>query len=139
MVCKTIIRRFKSARRLQLLLFVACSDPPDPPPVSASELTLASHVEWREGPSTAERPIVVVIDQRGGPVDRLVAHPDVTTFLNDRFHPVLQPGPDATLAFYTATGCALTGPLSLTEPAEFIAIANSLLLLGADRVTLCEP
>jgi hypothetical protein len=133
MVCKTIIRRFNSARRLHLLsvLLVACSDPPDPPP-AAPTLSTAKWVEWRADDAPVERPVVVFVDEPGGSVDRIAANADVTTFLNDRFHPRFHTTdaeqPVGTVQFLSADGCALTLPLTPTGPADFIAAANAVVV-----------
>ena len=129
MVCKTIIRRFNSARRLHLLpaLLLACSDPPDPPPVSTSSST-ARWVLWRSDEEPVEHPVAVFVDEPGGPVDRIAGNSDVTTFLNDRFHPVFHRDdpaqPRGTVQFLSADGCALTPALTPADAHEFIEAAN---------------
>lgn len=133
MVCKTIIRRFNSARRLHLLsvLLVACSDPPDPSP-AAPTASIAKWVEWRADDAPVERPVVVFVDEPGGSVDRIAANADVTTFLNDRFHPRFHTTdaqqPVGTVQFLSADGCALTPPLTPSSPDDFIAAANAVVV-----------
>ena len=134
-VCKTIIRRFKSARRLHLLIVVGtlgCSDPPSPPPVRSDAASTAPWVEWKADDAPVTRPIVLIVDTPGGALDRIVADPDVTTFLNDQFHPVFRtawPGqPAGTVAFLTAGGCPLGPAVRPTDPADFIRIANAVIV-----------
>ncbi len=133
MVCKTIIRRFNPARHLHLILaaLFACSDPPDPPPATTTR-SAAIWVEWRVPAEPVERPVVLVVDVPGGALDRLVADADVTTFFNDRFHPILvqsdfrqSPG---TLGFYTADGCAIGPALTPRSSDEIIAAANRVVI-----------
>ncbi len=145
MVCKTIIRRFESGRRLQLflgssfslaLLIGACSDPPSPAPIASPTGSTAPWVEWRAADAPVRGPVVVVVDSPGGAVDRLVADPDVTTFLNDRFHPIFRPAlrigsetqPAGTLRFYDGCGRPLTDASTPATPAELIAIANEVIV-----------
>lgn len=129
-VCKTIIRRFKSARRLQLLflgLVPACYDPPVPAPSPRMNTSNAVYVEWRREDEPVRRPVVLVVDQPGGPADRVVADLDVTTFLNDRFHPVFRegdPGPPGTVQFFAVTGCPLTEPFTPQDARHAIEVAN---------------
>ena len=129
MVCKTIIRRFNPARHLHLpfAALVACSDPPDPPPATTTP-SAAQWMDWRTLTQPVERPVVLVVDAPWGAVDRLVAHPDVTTFFNDRFHPILLESdavqPPGTLRFYTADGCAIGPAITPHSPQEIIAAAN---------------
>lgn len=133
MVCKTIIRRFNSARRLHLLPFLlaACSDPPDPPPASLSSST-AKWVLWRSDDEPVDRPVAVFVDKPGGPVDRLAADSDVTTFLNDRFHPLFHlddpAQPPGTVQFLSADGCELSAALAPSSVHEFIEAANLVVL-----------
>jgi hypothetical protein len=89
-------------------------------------------VEWRSPADPVRGPVVLVIDRPGGPMDRLVADPDVTTFLNDRFHAVFRtplPGePAGTLQFLDGCACPLSAPLAPATAAEFIATANALIV-----------
>lgn len=133
MVCKTIIRRFDSARHLQLLcaLILGCSDPPSPPPASTSPST-ARWVQWRAAADPVNAPVAVFVDAPGGPVDRLAADADVTTFLNDRFHPlfrVVDPAQAAgTVQFYTADGCAFGPPIAPLSAQALIDAANAVIV-----------
>ncbi|MSP54952.1 MAG: hypothetical protein EXR69_05010 [Myxococcales bacterium] len=87
-----------------------------------------SHVEWRRVEQLTDRPLAVFVDQPGGRLDLLARDPDVTTFLNDRFHPLLLPQfgaqPHGTVGVYTADGCELVEAFSPSTPGEFIAQAN---------------
>lgn len=89
---------------------------------------MARWVEWRADDAPVSRPIAFFADTPGGAVDRLAADPDVTTFLNDRFHPIFHLA-DASQAlgsvqFLTADGCAFGPPLSPASPTELIKAAN---------------
>lgn len=133
MVCKTIIRRFDSARHLQLLcaLILACRDPHDPPPASTSPST-ARWVAWHADADAVSAPVAVFVDVPGGPVDRLAADADVTTFLNDKFHPLFHEAdaaqPPGTVQFLTADGCAFGPATTPATPAELIAAANAVIV-----------
>jgi hypothetical protein len=76
--------------------------------------------------------VAVFVDAPGGAVDRLAADPDVTTFLNDRFHPIFRlDDPDqagGTVQFYSADGCALGPPVTPATPGALIAIANGVVV-----------
>ncbi len=133
MVCKTIIRRFNSARRLQLplLVLVACGDPPDPAPATRSTST-ARWVEWRGDGDPVDRPVAVFVDTPGGAVDTLAGNSDVTTFLNDRFHPLFHTHDAAqatgTVQFLTATGCAFGPPFQPESASDLIDAANAVVV-----------
>jgi hypothetical protein len=137
MVCKTIIRRFKSARRLQLtplfggLLLAACGDPPDPPAATESRSS-ARFVLWRSDADPVDRPVAVFVDAPGGRADRLAANSDVTTFLNDRFHPLFhetdEQQPSGTVQFLTSDGCAFAPAFAPRDSAALIAAANGVVL-----------
>jgi hypothetical protein len=90
------------------------ADPAAAPPqrVNAS---LATSVEWKRETDEVTRPVALVVDRPGGPLDTIVADPDVTTFLNDRFHPVFRTEggqPMGTVWFLSADGCPLDEPES---------------------------
>ena len=133
LVCKTNIRRFESARRLHpfLAFLLACSDPPDPPPATDSPST-AKWVEWRPEAVPVARPLAVFVDAPGGPADSVAADPAVTTFLNDRFHPVFRLSDPAqatgTVQFLTADGCAFGEPFAPAGPSAFVQAANIVML-----------
>ena len=139
-VCKTTIRRFKSARRLHLpllLLLSACADPADPPPASRGTGSTAPWVEWHHASEPVIAPVVVFVDEPGGPMDRIAADTDVTTFLNDRFHPIFfteRVGqPIGTVRFYDGCGCPLTEPLRPDGPSAFITVANDIIVRADAR------
>jgi hypothetical protein len=119
---------------------VACSDPPSPPPVPRANASTAPWVEWRAADAPVRGPVALVVDVPGGPMDRLVADLDVTTFLNDQFHPLFRaayPGqPAGTVRFYDGCGCPLTPPLTPSTPAAFISLANEVVVRTESRV--CE-
>ena len=161
-VCKTVIHRFESGRRLQnhpraaqpasagiffalalaLLgpLAGACKDPPPPPPERAPEdlprWSKAPYVLWSGPQSPVSRPLAVFVDDPGGPLDRIIADVDVTTFLNDRFHPWfltpevapgLVPSPPQALIL-DAAGCLRVAPFLPESPSAWIAVANRALI-----------
>ena len=87
-----------------------------------------SHVEWRTADAPTDRPIAVFVDAPEGPMDLFARDPDVTTFLNDRFDPLLVTGfgnqPSGTAAIYSADGCVLITPFVPTLPSDWINAAN---------------
>ncbi|MES2640458.1 MAG: hypothetical protein V4850_13275 [Myxococcota bacterium] len=120
---------------LGALLISACKDPPSPAAIPSPTGSTAPWVEWRAVDAPVHGPVVLVVDRPGGAIDRLVADVDVTTFLNDRFHPLFRAepaGPDAqpvgTVQFYDGCGCPLTPPLTPATPAAFIAAANEVIV-----------
>ena len=131
-VCKTAIRRFESARRLQmffaLIAMAACSDPPDPPPAAHQSASQARWVAWADERAPVNRVVVLFVDTPGGRLDLLADHSDVATFLNDRFHPVFRiasSGKEPSIQFFTADGCPITEPLAPSDAAAFIEVANA--------------
>jgi hypothetical protein len=120
------------------------SCPADRVPVisATASSSTAVHVEWRSDTDTVSAPVARVTDTPGGPLDRIVADPDVTTFLNDRFHPVFQlaqPGQSASLRFLDGCGCLLRAPDVPVDPAAFIAEANAVMLDRRSRRCLPSP
>ncbi len=101
-------------------LVIGCSPAPSGLP--------ESHVEWRSPVDPVDRPLAVFVGEPGGPADRIARDSDVTTFLNDRFAPLLVPAfgaqPRETTAIYTADGCVLVAPFLPTTPEAWIAQAN---------------
>ena len=93
---------------------------------------MAVYVEWRHDEDPVDRPVALFVDSPGGPVDRIAADPDVTTFLNDRFHPVFRAHsdglPEGSVSFYTPEGCPLTSAARPTSPAAWIELANSVIV-----------
>lgn len=87
---------------------------------------------WKDDGAPVSAPIASFVDSPGGPVDRLAADPDVTTFLNDRFHPIfhtVDPAqPPGTVEFLTADGCSFGPPLVPASPGELIEAANAVML-----------
>lgn len=150
-VCKTVIHRFESGRRLHLLrawfaalLLSGCADPPAPAPVPGPadlpRWSQAPYVSWTGPGQPVTRPLVVFVDRPGGPLDRVAEDVDVATFLNDRFHPWFlvpeaAPGlvaaPPAALIL-DARGCVRAAPFLPETPADWIARANEV-LLALDR------
>lgn len=126
-----------------LLSWAACSDPPDPapspPPSAVPQWSTARHVRWAGPDDPVSRPLAIFADMPGGPMDALAADDDVTTFLNDRFHPWFL-DPDAasdlprapTAWFVDPRGCLVDGPWTPATPTEWIAHANAVLLRLAD-------
>ncbi len=87
-------------------------------------------------------PVALVRDAPGGALDRVVADPDVTTFLNDRFHPtfeLLAPGGVGSVTFLDGCGCRVRGPATPADAAAFIALANEVMLDPAARRCLPSP
>jgi hypothetical protein len=112
-----------------IALLLGCSDPPDPAVVTSPTGSTAGWVEWRAPDTPVRGPVVRVVDVPGGPYDRLVADPDVTTFLNDRFHPIfVRAGPtspdDPGITFLDGCGCVLLGPIRPERPSEMLSLAN---------------
>jgi hypothetical protein len=97
-------------------------------------------MEWRGDDAPVVGPVVVVRDVPGGPVDRLAADPDVTTFFNDRFHARFERLADGagvgTIAFYDGCGCVLVEPFSPSNPLAVIDTANAVIVRRDARV--CE-
>lgn len=115
----------------------ACRDPADPPtlpgPTDLPRWSTAPWVRWA-GPSEPLRgPLLVVVDAPGGPLDRLLADPDVTTFVNDRFTPLfLVPSaapalPSPSLQVLDARGCWLLPPQSPSDPAALVELLNGVM------------
>lgn len=110
-----------------LVLNTACGPEPTASPVS--------HVEWRQVADPVERPLAVFVDTPGGPVERVARDLDATTFLNDRFQPLLVPSfgaqPAGTVAFYTADGCPFGAPFTPADGPALVAAANRVIVLPA--------
>jgi hypothetical protein len=89
-------------------------------------------VHWAGLGDADTRPLAVFVDDPGGPLDRIAADPDVTTFLNDRFTPVFLVPERSPLTrgvtFLDRDGCLLLGPAVPTSPAGFVQLANDLQL-----------
>lgn len=117
-----------------------CADPADPPaaadPSGVQRWSAAPHVRWAGPADPVRRPLAVLVDHPGGPLDRIAADPDVTTFLNDRFHPWFLPpevaggAPDAPATWWLdERGCLLYGPTRPATPEAWIADANAAALV----------
>lgn len=92
-------------------------------------------MRWSGLAEWSERPVVVVVDRAGGPLDQLAADPDLATFLNDRFQAWFispeaapPPLPRRGVVFTTPEGCRLAGPLEPASADAWIAAANEVLL-----------
>ncbi len=98
---------------------------------SDAPTTLQSFIEWRSAAAPVERPLAVFVDQVGGPLDLLARDPDMTTFLNDKFTPLLVPGfgdqRGGTAALYSADGCLLAPPFVPESPQAWIGVANQVI------------
>lgn len=92
----------------------------------------APWVEWKTSDVRVRGPVVIVVDRPGGPMDLLAGDPDVTTFFNDRFHPMFlqesEHQPTGTVRFYDGCGCPLTNTERPTSPEALIAIANDVIV-----------
>ena len=89
-------------------------------------------MEWRSASDPVRGPVVLVRDTPGGAIDRLVADPDVTTFFNDRFHPVFVTSDfvreTGTIHFLDGCGCPL-GPVATPRTAAAILyLANTVIV-----------
>jgi hypothetical protein len=127
---------------LAWVFLMGCSGPPEPLPAVPATTSVAVHVEWLDVGARVEAPIAVVRDAPGGPLDRVVSDPDVTTFLNDRFHPIFVAaahGGAGTVTFRDGCGCVLLGPLSPATPGAFIDAANAVMLDPRARRCLPSP
>lgn len=129
------------------LLIVAACQPAAPPELCAgctppgpsslappgSPVATQSYVEWASQDAPVARPLAVFVDREGGALEQIARDPDVTTFLNDRFAPLLLPRfgdqPTGTAAIYTADGCVLVAPFRPASPEAWIAEANRAVLM----------
>jgi hypothetical protein len=123
-------------------ILAACSDPP-PPAARAhgpSNGATAPHVAWALPSGPIDRPHAVLLDTPGGPLDRLAADADVTTFLNDRFHAWFVPVATGPRTLFLATdGCLLTPPVDATSRDAWIDAANAAALANADGARHGRP
>lgn len=115
------------------LIGAGCADPPPPDTARAcgpSRGATAPHVCWA-GPGPTGRPVALLVDDPGGPVDRLGHDADVATFLNDRFETrfatLSELGRTEPATFLlTPAGCLLTaGPITTSTPTDWIAAVNA--------------
>lgn len=149
-VCKTVMQRFDSARRLQfpwgflfgcVVLGFGCSDPPDPsplpPPADHPRWSQAPWVQWAPFQPLSGTPVAVFVGEPGGALDRIVADDSVTTFLNDRFQayflpPKMAPDLPRGALFLDAQGCLLAAPFTPETPTTWIDQANAVVLALAE-------
>ncbi len=124
---------------LGVWFLTSCSDPADPPvtpaPHDLPRWSTAPHVQWRDLSAPVQLPLAVIVDEPGGPMDKIVADVDVTTFLNDRFHPLFltpESGPDLpspSTLFLDIQGCLLAPVLSgEITPTAWIERGNQAIL-----------
>lgn len=121
---------------------IGCQDPPAPK-ITATSASTAPWLVWASASSPVQGPVVIVRDHPGGALDRLVADPDVTTFFNDRFHPVFvalrheegTPG----LEFRDGCGCSLVPPFVPKSPAEIVQVANTVIVRPDARRCMGRP
>lgn len=106
-----------------------------PGPPDLPRWSTAPYVIWTGPSAPSTLPLAVFVDQPGGPLDQIAADIDVTTFLNDRFHPWfltpeaapgLVPSPPAALLL-DARGCVRAGPFSPDSAQDWINTANQVL------------
>lgn len=80
-------------------------------------------------------PFAVFIDEPNGPLDRIAHHPDVATFLNDRFHAIFLTPQWAAhptgMLFLDADGCVLLGPVMPDTSDDWIDMANQAVIQTA--------
>lgn len=122
---------------LALAALVGCRDPAQPPslpgPPDLPRWSTAPWVRWAGLSEPLRGPLLVVVDAPGGPVDRLLADPDVTTFVNDRFTPLflspsVAPGlPQPSVQVLDAAGCWLLPPQAPADPAALVAALNGVM------------
>ena len=123
-----------------LLGLLSCVDPPDPPalpgPADLPRWSTAPYVRWAGPADPLRGPVLVIVDQPGGPLDRLAADADLTTFLNDRFTPFFvipsaAPGlPDPSVQVLDERGCWLLPPM---VPPDLGALVDRLNQVMRDR------
>jgi hypothetical protein len=130
-----------------VLGLLACADPPDPPstppPADLPRYATAPHVHWA-GLAPTGRILAVLVEDPGGPLDRIAHDADVATFLNDRFSPIFLPPhlvPDLPrgLLFVDPDGCLRLDPLTPESPAELIDAANRVMLGSPPRAWQPTP
>jgi hypothetical protein len=93
------------------------------------------------------RPLALLVGEPGGPLDRLAADPDVTTFLNDRFEarfvsPGVLPPPSERTLVLDPRGCLLPGgSVESSTPEAWIAGVNKALEAPGPRAApiLLQP
>jgi len=95
----------------------------------------APYVVWSGPSSWSDRPGVIVVERRDGPLDLLLHDADLATFLNDRFQawfltPDAAPAPLPShgVAFVSPGGCLLRPPAVPQSSSEWVEMANEILL-----------
>lgn len=152
-VCKTVIHQFESGRRLHihiatalqptrvfavvfLFLLAACGDgrkpAASPSPKDLPRWSSTEYVEWNGPNDRASQPIALIIDRTDGPLDQMCGDVDVTSFLNDRFHPIfihsrVMPSIDSALILISPNGETLGGPLAPHNASALIQLGNQLM------------
>lgn len=109
--------------------------PPAAPPPDLPSWSEAPYVRWSSLGATGER--FVIIDVAGGPIERALADPDVTTALNDRFaplflHPRARPALTERLGYPSATaldgdGCVRAHATEVADAAALLDVINAAL------------
>jgi len=113
-----------------------------PDPTGISRWSTAPFVEW-SGPTTElSRPLAVLVEVGGGPLDLIAADSDVTTFLNDGFHPWFV-SPEAVegittgiTLFLDLEGCLLIPAAKVHSAKEWLDLANSALVAQERHASL---
>ncbi|MCK6506569.1 hypothetical protein L6R53_24875 [Myxococcota bacterium] len=145
------LSRVRGLLPLALAVLVGCRDPAAPPalpgPADLPRWSTAPWVRWAGLDEPLRGPLLVVVDAPGGPMDRLLADPDVTTFVNDRFTPLfLIPSaaptlPHPSVQVLDAGGCWLLPPQAPADPAAMVAALNGVMrdqAAGAPPTTRLE-
>lgn len=148
-----MIHQFESGRRLQIpnaiavsllshaailffLCLCACTDgrkpPPSPSPTGIQRWSTTDYIHWKGPEDPVKRPIALIVDQPNGPLDQICADVDVTSFLNDRFHPIfihsrIMPKLDSALILISPEGQTLGGPLMPPNAEAWIQLGNQLM------------
>ena len=148
-----MIHQFESGRRLHILYTIAetlkwfsaivfvfalsaCGDgrkpDPSPSPKGLKRWSSTEYIAWKGPQDPVLKPIALVIDRTNGPLDQICADGDVTSFLNDRFHPIfihthIMPTLDAALILISPDGEPLGGPLAPPDADAWIQLGNQLM------------
>lgn len=149
-----MIHQFESGRRLHslsliatkltplvaILLFIlnstACFNerrpPISPDPEGVPRWSTSDYINWKGPNDTVNLPIALLIDTPGGSIDSIAAHFDVTSFLNDRFHPIFLhkkffPGAQSALILISPEGITLGGPVQPPNAEAWIQLGNQLM------------
>ena len=139
-------RRLRDHLAVALVMLAGCMDPPVPAAAQAcgpAGGATAPHVCWA-GPEPTGRPHALLLGVPGGQLDRIAAHPDVATFLNDRFEARFLPrdptSPDDHTLLLDPIGCLLPGgEIRASTPASWIAAVNIALLTSRPGAATAAP